>query len=90
MTLGRVHVGRDVSVLSEDDDLIRLEGLCRLRPGHPVVIVSPATDDGPSRSRTAVVWTWTMVRRGSGRPVYEGTCRWSLSAMGTSVPLTGD
>ena len=90
MTLGRVQVGRDVSVLAEDDDLIRLEGLCRLRPGHPVVIVAPGSDDRPPLIRTALVWTWTMVRRGSGRPVYEGTCRWSLSATGTSVPLTGD
>ena len=89
MTLGRVQVGRDVNVLAEDDDLIRLEGLCRLRPGHPVVIVSPASDDRPALTRTAMVWTWTMVRRGSGRPVYEGTCRWALGAMGTPLPLGG-
>jgi len=89
VTLGRVQVGRDVSVLAEEDDLILLEGPCRLRPGHPVVIVSPASDDRPMLIRTALVWTWTMVRRGSGRPVYEGTCRWALGAMGTPLPLGG-
>jgi hypothetical protein len=76
VTLGRVRVGRDVLVLDEDEDRIYLEGSCRLRPGHPVVIVSPAADDQPVLIRTAVVWSWRLVRVGSGRPLYEGICQW--------------
>jgi hypothetical protein len=88
VTLGRVLIGRDVHVLMEDDDCVYLEGECRLRPGHSVVIL-PAPEQGLGQARTAMVWTWEVARLGSGRPVYEGICWWSQPGREDRFPPEG-
>lgn len=77
MTLGRVHVGRDVRVVARDDEFVFMEGACRLRPGHTVVIVHAPGDEPAAPVRTALVWNWELVSVGSAGPLYEGMCRWS-------------
>jgi hypothetical protein len=83
MTRQRVRIGRDVRVISEGSDAVELEGPARLAPGRPVdiVLTTPsATAGGPVR--TALVWSWSVVRVGRTGAVYRGVCRWPVQAAG--------
>ena len=73
----RVHLGRDCTLVAEDEYGVEVESPRRLVPGRPVDLVR----DGPSISvRPAVVWTWRVVRMGSSGPRYRGYCRWQHPA----------
>jgi len=81
MTRQRVRIGRDVRVVSEGPGVVELEGPARLSPGRPVdIVLTPpsATASGPVR--TALVWSWSVVRVGRTGAVYRGICRWPAKA----------
>ena len=75
MTARRVQVGRDVRVIAMSNGGADLEGAARLSPGQLINLVLPGAA-GPATSRLAEVWTWAVIRVGSGGPTYAGSCRW--------------
>jgi hypothetical protein len=84
MTRQRVRVGRDVRVVSDGPDGVELEGPARLAPGRPVdiVLAAPAGVSAPP-VRTALVWSWSVVRVGRAGATYRGLCRWSAGIVTT-------
>jgi hypothetical protein len=74
MTRPRIHLGRDLVVVEEDDQGVQLEGERRLSPGRTVEVVR----EGPALAvRVALVSSWQLIAMGRGRPRYRGYCRWS-------------
>lgn len=68
------HVGRDLTLLAEDEHGVELEGSCRLSPGRRVVLFGLAP--APSRGRHACVANWRVVRAGRNGLFYRGYCEW--------------
>jgi hypothetical protein len=68
------HIGRGLSVVSEDERGIELEGLTRLSPGRSLVLfgITPA----PARGRRVYVASWHVVRLSRGGLIYRGYCEW--------------
>jgi hypothetical protein len=69
----RLTLGRDLRLVSADDDVMWLESLMRLRPGQSVELIGrwPVVS-GQSRAR---VINWRLVRLGAEGPVYRGCLR---------------
>jgi hypothetical protein len=79
MTRQRVRIGRDVRVISEASDTVELEGPARLAPGRPVdIVLTPPSATAPGPVKTALVWSWSVVRVGRAGAIYRGVCRWSV------------
>jgi hypothetical protein len=76
MTRQRVRVGQDVRVVSDGPDGVELEGRARLAPGRPVDIVLAAAGTSAPPVKTALVWSWSVVRVGRAGATYRGVCRW--------------
>lgn len=72
----RVYLGRDVRAVGEPVGGIELEGRTRLRPGHDVDVVLPATGGSTPTIRRAVVFTWNVKRLGREGPTFRGICHW--------------
>jgi hypothetical protein len=69
----RLSLGRDMRLISADEDALWLESLIRLRPGQSVELIGswPLTAVG---SRAHVV-TWRITRLGAEGPIYRGCVR---------------
>lgn len=76
LTRQRVRVGRDVRVISDGPDAVELEGPARLAPGRPVDIVLAPVGTSAPHIKTALVWSWSVVRVGRSGATYRGLCRW--------------
>ncbi len=77
MTVPCVWAGRDVRILREDAEGVELESAARLRPGQRVEIVTSGHVSSDGTRRQAVVWSWALVRAGSGGHMFRGVCRWT-------------
>lgn len=69
----RVVIGKDAVVVTEDEQGLELECGVRLSPGRLVDVSRTA---GTRTARTAMVWSWRLVRMGSSGPRYRGYCCW--------------
>lgn len=76
MTGRRIQLGRQVRILEETRDGLRLEGLTRLRPGQVIELVPMAGADTSLPVRSAWVVSWSVTRLGKEGPTYHGLCRW--------------
>jgi hypothetical protein len=72
----RLQLGRQVHVLEETDEGLRLEGATRLRPGQPVELVPMAGGESSRPVRRGWVVSWSVARLGKDGPTYHGFCRW--------------
>lgn len=65
----RCVIGRDVTIVTETEQDVQLEGAIRLRPGSVIDVCD-------HRTRAAHVGAWMVARLGKDGPVYRGVCRW--------------
>lgn len=69
----RLALGRDLRLISADEDVLWLESVVRLRPGQAVELIgSWPLPAGTSRAR---VVNWRVVRLGAEGPIYRGCLR---------------
>jgi hypothetical protein len=71
--VSRIVIGRDLLLLTEDEEGLVAEGTCRLSPGRTVEVIA---DTAQANGRVARIWTWQLVRVGRSGPVFRGRCRW--------------
>ena len=72
----RLAIGRDLLLVSENDEGVEVEGRTRLRPGRDIELARGALDNGMV-VRRAVVFSWRVVRVESGGVLFRGFCRWT-------------
>ena len=69
----RLTLGRELRLISADEDALWLEGVMRLRPGQSVELIgSWPLAAGITRAR---VVTWRITRLGGEGPIYRGCLR---------------
>jgi hypothetical protein len=76
LTHARLAVGRDLLVITEQDDGVEVEGRARLRPGRDVELVYGPVPGALPLMRRACVHTWRVVRVGRDGVLFRGFCRW--------------
>ncbi len=69
----RLTLGRDLRVVSADDEVLWLESGMRLRPGQIVELIG-AWPSAVANSRARVV-SWRLTRLGPEGPIYRGSLR---------------
>jgi hypothetical protein len=69
----RIALGRDLRLVSADEQVLWLESVVRLRPGQAVELIGIwPLPVGASRAR---VVNWRIVRLGPEGPIYRGSLR---------------
>jgi len=69
----RLALGRELRLISADEDVVWLEGVVRLRPGQSVELIGAwPLAGGVTRAR---VVTWRITRLGAEGPIYRGCLR---------------
>ena len=71
----RLALGRELRLVSADEDALWIEGVMRLRPGQSVELIgSWPVAPGCSGGRVVV---WRVARLGADGPIYRGCIRLS-------------
>lgn len=68
------HIGRGLTLVTEDEHGVELEGSCRLAPGRRIVLFGLAP--APSRGRNACVAVWRVISADNHGLLYRGYCEW--------------
>ena len=76
MTGRRIQLGRQVHLVEETSEGLRLEGTTRLCPGQLVDIVVAPGGESSAPVRSAWVASWSVARLGKEGPTYQGLCLW--------------
>ena len=83
----RITLGRELRLISADEDALWVESAIRLRPGQSVQLIgSWPLPGGNSRAR---VVTWRITRLGGEGPIYRGCLRPHLLLSGDGCECCG-